>query len=191
MSNFKNNTAQLQELLAKANALPSNNQYLDELNEITGGASAMTMRSAINNAETEVSEQNELIKQIQNELSTRAVSGGNSDDDVIIGIQFFSDSAGNQYFDSWDIELLKGDTAAIFNNIFNTQKVNVGIYIGFMYGGAEHYQYVCAKTVEECWYGSYGWVQIFFDNDYFANRRYRITMDPYGSIPLYMDFREI
>lgn len=194
MANFTNNTAQLQELLAKANTLPSDNQYLDELNEITGGASAMTMRSAINNAETEVSEQNELIKQIQNELSTRAVSGGKAANDVEILVSFNQGTDGAPDFsDNWELQLLKGDVENIVQAIASNgglQAVNVGIFIEFYYGGTIHYQYVPAKTVEECWYGSYCWATIFFDVVYCPNRRYWITLDPYSSLPMFMDYEE-
>ena len=194
MANFTNNTAQLQELLAKANALPSDNQYLDELNEITGGASAMTMRSAFSNAESGLSEQNALIRQIQDELSTRTVSGGKASNDVEIFVMFNEGADGAPDFSgNWELQLLKGDVENIVQAIaYNDgpQAVNVGIFIGFYYGGVVHYQYVPAKTVEECWYGSYGWATIFFDVVYCPNRRYWITLDPYSSLPMFMDYEE-
>lgn len=82
MANFTNNTTQLQSLLAKVNALPeaggSSDEYLDDINAINGGTPATTMESAVDNTETYVGSQAELISQIVTALNGKA-AGSNED----------------------------------------------------------------------------------------------------------------
>lgn len=60
---------QLQSLLDRVSALPSENEYLDEINAINGGTPATGMNAAVTNTEAGVESEANLISQIATALA--------------------------------------------------------------------------------------------------------------------------
>ena len=73
---LKTNTSTLQSVLEQINALPeaggSSDEYLDDINAINGGTPATTMEGAVDNTETYVGGQADLISQIEAALDGKA-----------------------------------------------------------------------------------------------------------------------
>ena len=72
MANFTNNTAQLQDLLTRVQNLPSENEYLDEINFINGNGTETTMANAVGKTETLVASEADVIAEIVTALAGKA-----------------------------------------------------------------------------------------------------------------------
>lgn len=112
MANFTDNTTQLQNLLAKVNELPSENEYLGELNIANGGTSSTTMSEAVNNTVQHANDQEALITEISDTLREKSIK---IETCTVTMVTDDGSSVSSQYMPIWYLD-----------ETFSVQRVNAG-----------------------------------------------------------------